>query len=281
MQLHYTSQAGLAEAYSHGNFSSYDNASYQMQKKILLARAQNTDGSAREKTEGTDEYQQPPVAMEGANNGMAPPPPPTHGMPGMIGPHGMPMPVFPPMPGMMGPHGMPMPPFPGYFHPAMQGMVPPWDGSNGAMLPKRGAPAPVVDARYQESMPKAVAKADAKAKAKATAEAKQAQAKTVPTKIKNKSVSANQAQNTGWLNVHIQDDLPADKPLLSPDLSKQLEDLMVYYRQFKTETAKPKQDHVVVQCELQNEIQPPNKPLTDHQVGLIKDIQRWCNSRKM
>jgi len=277
MQLHMTSEAGLAEAGSNGIFSSYDNASYQMQKKILAARAQLPGGirpdEEAQKSEGNDAYPQAPTMPMGAPSRLPAPALMSH--PGAFLQHG-----YGPMPGQMPPHGVPLPHYPvGQPPPIYYGPMGPWDPSN--MLAKRpGAPQPQ---RLEQSMSKAAPKNDAKSKAsEKAAQTKTAQKAeiTAKAKIKNKSVGSAQPHNTGWLTVDIKDELPSDKPLLSPELATQLEDLVGFYSQFKTSKLKPKQDHVVVQCELQNDIAPPNKPLTDHQVNLMKDLQRWCNSRK-
>lgn len=276
MQLHYTSQAGLAEAVGNGSFSSYDNASYQMQKKILAARAQ-VPGSARpdaetQKSEDSEAYPQATTIPTGDLS--RPPPPPMMSHPGAFPQHG-----YGPMHGPMPLHGVPFPHYPGGQPPGYYGPMGPWDPSH--MFPKRqGAPQPQ---RLEQPMSKAGPKSEAKGKAgEKGAQTKAAQKAeiTAKAKIKNKSVGATNPHNAGWVTVNIKDELPSDKPLLSPELATQLEDLVAFYSQFKTSKVKPKQEHVVVQCELQNDIAPPNKPLTDHQVNLMKDLQRWCNSRK-
>jgi len=161
------------------------------------------------------------------------------------------------------------------------------------MPPKRQA---VTQKATEQHMPEPKSKASPKSKpepkskatdgnAKSLAEAKAKEKAKVP-KIKNTSMAcaslstAVPTSDSGWLNVEIRNELPKDQPLFTPEQAKQLKDMEVFFRQFKTDTIKPRDDHVLIQCKLQNDMPPEQKVLLDHQMGKVKEIQRWLSSRK-
>ena len=130
--------------------------------------------------------------------------------------------------------------------------------------------------------PKLVQKS-AEAKSKATdgnisaAQAKASQQQAAQVKAKHTNATSVPQRNAGWLNVNIRDELPKDKPLLTPHQAKQLEELEVFFRQLKTKVINPRNDTVLVQCELQNNV---GRVLQENEVGKVREFQRWLNSRK-
>jgi hypothetical protein len=157
-------------------------------------------------------------------------------------------------------------------------------------MPKKAAAPPKKLA--DESKAKAQAKvAEAKttraAEARAAAEAKVAKAnqqaeavKKGKSKIPVLAEPGTQVEAHGWLNLTVVSELPKGTAIFNAEQTKQLEDLATYFRQFKSDPIKVKDDHITIQCELQNLVKPPQKILKDDEVSKVKELQKWINSRK-
>lgn len=265
LQLHYSSQAGLAEAVNQGVFSTYEMASYKMKKQILAARVQG------------------PGAQAGGDAIQSQPHPPYHDVPPMPmnmmppGAYGGP-PQYPYGPPPFGPRPFPGPPPPPGMPPHHQAMYAPHGFDPAMMQPKRPA---VPKKAADESMPKVTGKSG-EPKSKAEMKVSAAKGKAIinqpveKTKVKAKA----KVGGTGWLNVNITSDLPKDTPLFSREQAKTLEDLVVYFRQFKSTSVTGSDDHVVVQCELQNHLVHPQKVFQESQMNKVRELQKWLNASK-
>jgi len=268
LQLHYSSEAGLAEAVGRGQFSSYEMASYKMKKKILAARVAGPgDSATRPATDmAPPQQQQQQHVHPGFHEapGMAMPPPGMHPMmppgmhTGMMPPFGYPphmhMPGMPPPPPHLSPYGygpmaMPMGP---YDH-AMAAAV----AAKQMAMPKESYPKPPKNGGWEAPPAPPVpknAEAKTKAPAKIAAEPKpKAEKPAQAVKVKNKNMNVIPANKSGWLKVHLQDDWPKDKPLFTPEQSKQLEGLESFFSQFKNEHHQvSSRAQVFMRCEVQN-----------------------------
>jgi hypothetical protein len=248
-QLHYTSQAGLAEAVQSGIFSTYEMASYKMKKQVLAARVQLPASATR-----PDESQ---THAQGEDSAPAMPPPQMYPQ------------MMPPYPPQMYPHPMMYPPgMPRMMPPHMAQMMPPG-------VPPYGFP-PNADPSMVQA--KAAAK-KANAKKEPAARPKEAVSKMADThKIQNaplektkmlatsakaKSKGGKSSNGSGWLSVQIHCEHPKDTPLLTPAQVAQVEELSAFFSQkrFSNDMIKAGDDHVVLQYELKNDLAPKEKLL--------------------
>jgi hypothetical protein len=238
LQLHYSSQAGLADAIEKGQFSSYEMASYKFQKKVLKLKAAGTVEPSRPAGDMSQSQQafqdMPPMPM-----------PPMSMMPPYAFPPGMRAPFSYP------PHLPPQPP-PGYpvafasFEHA-----------------KRLANV------SEEPMVKAPPK-NGEAKAKDGKAAKQPVAK-----VKNQTIASMPTSKPSRLKVKIKNEMPRDTLLLTPEYSKILDDqLEGYLQQFKTDVNKPKHDRAKMQCELHVDLAPESSSTKElQQIDLSKLLE--------
>lgn len=100
-------------------------------------------------------------------------------------------------------------------------------------------------------------------------------------KAKSKAAAATKIipSSTGWLNINVRSDLPQDRPLLNHNEAKQLQELEVFFRKFKSEPIKTEDDHIVLQCELKADSMR-GKMLPEDQFSKVKEIQHWLTTLK-
>jgi len=309
--LHQSSQYSLAEIIHQGNFSTYDMASYKMQRQILAARANLPVATPQRPDTGRGPIHEPTaipgpvpmIPMPGGQNSVPPGADPRQ-FPGFAYRPSGPPPTDVGMMGMQGPGQPPLPqgsPGNHWDSQAPSFIMPKHQQAKAAMAAQRKAQAEAPAAKHvaqafrdgkamgnDAKAPMAAPKAAQKAAQMAARERGDHSATTV-LQAKAKMAAKGGASVPGmgrevgagnWVDLRISNDLPSNHgPLLTKQQEGSMKELQTFLHKFKSDSGKAK-EHIVVQVDLSVKDDARGKlSLSSDQWKALHQLKNWCKDK--